>query len=69
VGEGAPHDGGEDHAREGEVVDVARLAGEELRVLLAGDRLADPGPGAFLGDCHLPSPQAAAALTALTMFW
>ena len=56
------------HAGQRQVVDVAGLAGEELRVLLAGNGLPDVGLG--LGDCHLPSPQAAAAVfTALTMFW
>ena len=64
----ADHEG-PDHARQREVVDVAGLAREELLVLPAGDRLADVDAGLGLGGGHLPSSQAAAAFTALTMFW
>jgi hypothetical protein len=51
VGDRAAHDDQVDHARQHDVVGVAALAGDELRVLLAGDRGADV-LARVLGDGH-----------------
>ncbi len=64
---GAPHDRHPEHPRQRHVVDPARVAAEQARVLLALDRGADVG-GLRLGGRHLPSYAVAAARTALTMF-
>ena len=62
VGTGAADDAQPEGAGDGEVVDVAGLAGQQLGVLLAEH----PGTG----DGHAGPPSApAAAMTALTMLW
>ena len=66
---GAAHDRHPEHPRDRHVVHPACLTAEQAGVLSALDRSADVGLLGFRG-CHLPSPQAAAAaFTALTMFW
>ena len=62
---GTADDGHPDHACDRDVVDEAGLAGQELGILLARDRRADVR--LLLGGCHHAT--AAAARTALTMFW
>ena len=67
----AAHDGHPDHPRQRHVVDVARLAGDELRVLLAQDALADVALSLAGRGAHdlAPASSTDASRTAATMFW
>ena len=69
---GRAHDRHVQHAVQDEVVDVRRAAGDQPRVLLAADRLADVlGGRCLLDGAHAGTfpISSAAAWTALTMLW
>ena len=64
------HDGGVQHAGQGEIVDERRAARDQARVLLAAQRLADVLRGGDGGRHTLILREvSAAAWTALTMLW
>jgi hypothetical protein len=80
VGDRAAHEGQPQHARQGDVVDVAALAGEQRGVLLAEEAAAHPALGLRLGYLRHSDPPwtpagaawriwPAASWMALTMFW